>query len=153
MSLSTTFYRNLSIALLCLNLALIAFFFLMAPPHPKYGPMGKKATEILHFSAQQEKQFLEYANQHKQQMKAYNKEQRQLVEQYFTPLTTTNSTTPSDSLLTAIKQLEQQKIQSTYQHFQEIKAFLEEDQLDNFEDFVNNSLLRVLQGRKKRRHQ
>ncbi|MGH1337994.1 MAG: hypothetical protein ACRBFS_17870 [Aureispira sp.] len=152
MSLSTKFYRNLSIVLLCLNLALLAFFFLMAPPPHKHRHHHKHAKELLQFDDQQQEQFRQYANKHKQQITTYNKEQRLLIEQYFSPLTTPDVSIQSDSLLIAIHALEKQKIQSTYQHFQEIKDILRTDQLPSFKQFVNNSMTVILRGGKKRKN-
>lgn len=148
MKLSTVFYRNLSLILLCLNIALLAFFFLARPPHPK----GHRAAKVMNFTEQQEVQFRKYADQHKEQVTAYNEQQRSLIERYFSTLKANAPAVNADSLLQIFQTLEKQKVEITYQHFQEIKALLHEEQYADFENFVEQSMNRVLQRSKKRKH-
>lgn len=153
MSLNIKFYRNLSIVLLCINLALLAFFFLMPPPHhhPRT-PNGNHAKKHMSLTEQQQDKFMLLATQHQKQMIHYNQQQHSLIEQYFSPLINPNIVIHSDSLLTAIKRLEEQKVTITYQHFEDIKNILQENQYTLFEDFVQKSINIILQRREKKKH-
>jgi hypothetical protein len=150
MNLTITFYRNLSLLLLGLNIALLTFFFWPCSPRPsKNGRItGDKAREYMNFTDQQHQQFLEYANLHRERMHHYNEQQRRLLGQYFLPLTALQTPSADDSLLMAIQRIEGQKIEETYQHFQGIKALLSKEQYAGFEAFVHKATDQILQLQK-----
>lgn len=150
MSLGIKFYRNSSIALLCINLVFLVFFFSRPRPHHHGPPDGKKAKRHLNLTDQQQADFVVLATQHQAQMINYNQQQRLLVEQYFAPLTSNKLKINTDSLLNIITTIEQQKIEVTYRHFEEVKAILREEQYARFEDFVDHAIGMILKKKKKK---
>ena len=55
-------------------------------------------------------------------------------------------------LFAQLQQLESQKLQSTYQHFEEVKNILEEEQMADFELFMNRLLEKILLEEEKKPH-
>ncbi|MEL6989221.1 MAG: hypothetical protein AAGK97_15520 [Bacteroidota bacterium] len=136
------FYKYATIALLLLNLAMIAFFFLTKPK-----PIKKEITfngphELLSLDEEQEKAFLNLAKDHKAELKNINKNQQRLLSEYFKKLN--NNNVQTDSLMDQVIALEKNKIESTYQHFTDIKQILNPNQLDQYDKFVEAALSRIL---------
>ena len=141
------FYKYAAGGLLLLNLMMIAFFFL-TPPTPPHLQQGKNflktATGILGLDEEQSTIFSQSAKNHRQQMEALNRQQHDLLKPYFNSLIHSNESTHSDSLLQQTLELERQKIEYTFQHFQEIKSILNEDQHTGFEHFMRRALNVIL---------
>ena len=143
------FYKYATWGLLGLNLSLIAFFFLTAPPHhgKKFGKL--RANDILKMDEQQNESFLEFAQLHMNQMDELNIHQQNLLKPYFNRLIDTDKMIGPDSILNQVQLLERRKIESTYQHFQDVKAILNPEQYVNFEKFIDHALERILLKQKK----
>jgi hypothetical protein len=145
-------YKYATWTLLVLNLALIAFFVFTKPqPPPNRGgkKFSEKAVDILKLDGQQQDRFLQAAKQHNQQMETINGQQQDLLKPYFNSLINTDQQVNSDTLLQQIQQLERNKIESTYRHFQEVKSMLNSEQQAGFEEFVNHALEIILLDKKK----
>lgn len=139
------FYKYATWALLLLNLSMVAFFFLTAPPPPKGEEFDRKGPiDIVKMDEQQNESFLQLAEQHKKQMVDLNDDQRKLLKPYFNSLINPAIIINSDSLLNQVQLLEQRKIESTYQHFQEVKSMLRPEQQSDFKEFMNRALERIL---------
>lgn len=135
------FYKYGMWCLLVLNLSLVAFFFLTKPKHPAPPNNGKKrAASILKLDKQQQDIFSDYADQHIRQVKGIEHQQRDLLKSYFNTLIDATANIDSDSLIIQIIQLEQEKIETTYQHFQDVKTILKQEQQEYFEAFINHVL-------------
>lgn len=143
-------YKYAAWGLLILNLSMIAFFFLTAPPRPNDLKGKKGAVQMMQLDEQQEKSFSSLAHQHMQQMSEFNRQQRSLLQPYFNSIIDTKITIQSDSLLKQVQALEQKKIESTYLHFQEVKAILKPEQYPDFEKFVEQAIGRILLEQEKR---
>lgn len=136
------FYRIATVALLVLNVAMVAFFLLAPPPGAGPAP-GKSAREKLQLDGGQHDAFLSLAEEHKQLMRQTNQEQRQLLATYFGQLageTADQNPRPPQEVFT----LAERKITSTYEHLLDVKGLLRPDQLDKYPDFVQLALGRIL---------
>ena len=146
------FYKYATIGLLVLNLSMIAFFFFTKPKplHSKNRQdLSKTTIDILNLDQQQNTKFLQSAKEHQQQMKRIDSQQIKLLEPYFTNLLDSKNDVNSDTLLQQIQQLERNKIELTYQHFEEVKLMLNEEQKDDFELFITHALQMILSQKKK----
>ncbi|MEM8968959.1 MAG: hypothetical protein AAGE93_21255 [Bacteroidota bacterium] len=118
----------------------------MGKPHPSPDrrPRGEnfqlQIAEILQLDTQQQTDLAQLAQQHGQQMRAIDREQRTLLRPYFYNLIGSTDTVDTVAILQEVSQLERDKIKVTHQHFQDIKALLTEEQLPNFEKFINRAL-------------
>ena len=135
------FYKYATWGLLILNVSMIAFFFLTAPPRPSGGERaGKKAIDILRMDEDQNNSFLQYVQQHSNQVDNLDKQQLSLLKLYFKNLISSSNKVNSDSLLNKIQLFERQKIEFTYQHFLDVKSILKPDQQVHFEDFMEHAM-------------
>ena len=145
------FYKYAIWSLVVLNIAVIAFF-VMGRPQPRHNnPQGNVRTEViemLHLNSKQASQLHNAAEKHNQKMKEINDLQFRLLSPYFTSLTTSSENRDKESLLNEYQQLEREKIEATYQHFEEIKDFLNSDQMPYFEEFMRKTTDRILLGKK-----
>ncbi len=149
------FYKYATWGLLILNLLMIAFFFLTKPqpPHKKGGPdFAKKAIDILKLDEQQHRTFLQSAKLHNQQMEEINRQQQEVLKPYFNSLINPNNNINADTLLQQVQQLERNKIESTYQHFKEVKSILTENQKADFNEFMDHALKIILLEKEKKPH-
>lgn len=143
------FYKYATIILVVLNLSMIAFFFIIRPkgkPHK-----GRNVVEILKLDKTQDDTFLKYADTHKASMKELDEQQKALLKTYFQTLTDTTNLTITDSLLMKVQILEKQKIESTYEHLEEVRTILNEEQLPYYQEFMNNVYNRILSESKENR--
>ncbi len=149
------FFKYTTLFLLLINIGLICFFFFSKPNHHHKNRRPNflnKAFEILELDDQQKNQFEKLAEQHHQEILKIERTQKQKLAEYFEPL---KRDTAHNLLLQKqnIKALESQKIEVTYKHFLEVKKLLRDDQLDNFElfidEFVQILLLRAKKNKKR----
>ena len=143
------FYKYAIGGLLVLNLSMIAFFVLTAPPPKGPRESGKKAIDILKMDEEQNDFFLQSAQQHVRQMDDFAKQQRILLKLYFSSLIDSENPINSDSLLHQVQLLERKKIESTYQHFEDMKVMLKPEQQVHFEGFIEHALEFILLDKKK----
>lgn len=136
------FYKYLSLALIGINLLLVALL-LFSAPRGKPGQRGnnmKNARTMMRLDEQQHDAFLQLAFSHQQGMDSLNQEHKKVLGTYFSLLTDESQTLQADELLPEIQQIERQKITSTYQHFLEVKNLLSPEQEEGFENFVKSTL-------------
>jgi len=145
---SMQFYKYATWGMLGLNLTLLALFFFGRPP----GGMGQRAIETLRLDEAQHADFLTSAKSHDALMQELLKKQHILLKPYFQQLIKPKISVDEQQLWAKMQQLESQKIQSTYQHFKEIKNILKEEQKADFELFMNRMLERILIEKEKKPH-
>lgn len=147
------FYKYIIFSLVGLNMIVLAFF-LLAKPHPIHQPPPKnfqaEVIKIFGLDNQQASVFKELSNGHKQRMKEIDEQQEKLLLPYFGSLTNASKSTDKESLLNQFQQLEREKIEVTYRHFEEIKKLLNKKQLPEFEEFMKNITNKLLSGEKKK---
>ena len=150
-----TLYKYTTGGLLLLNIAIIAFFVLMKPPHPRHGKKGQfrnEAIRILQLDKNQADIFKKSAHKHHKMMVSIGNQQKALLLPYFK--TIIDTTGKSQIIYDALDQnlrLENKKVEKTYSHFEEIKGILNTNQQANFEVFMTEALDRVLLKNKKNR--
>ena len=137
------FYKYAAGAMMLLNMALVVFFLLTKPDPPR-GDVGRnfrpKAMEILQLDTSQQTTFVQLAERHNQQMKALSEQQRVHLKSYFGSLLDSTKVSDTAVLIQEIPQREREKVEITYQHFQEVRSLLTEEQLPYFEQFVSQAL-------------
>jgi len=114
------------------------------PHHRGPGPKGLKhfAERELNLDAEQARQVDKLAIEHHRQMKNLMYEQRKVLAKYFESLS--EETLENAKLLERAGQIEQEKIQITYQHFQDIKSILREDQKAAFPRVMDEAMNKLL---------
>ena len=140
------FYKYAAIGLLVLNLSMLALFFLTKPPHPhrKGKNSHTRPVEILQLNEQQRTAFSVSAKAHHQQMKTIGKQQQDFLRPYLYSILDDSKNIDLGTTLLQFQALERQKIEATYQHFEEIKLILTPEQQNNFEAFVQHVVEHIL---------
>lgn len=147
-----TFYKYASLSLLLLNVAVIGFFLLTKPaPPPRMGEHNfqYEVIEMLHLNEEQVTSFRAFAQGHNQQMTSINEQQQKLLRPYFESLANPSVGMDKASVLNQFQQLEREKIEVTYQHFEDLKLILNEVQLTHFETFISRYIDVFLSGETK----
>ena len=134
-------YKYATGAMVLLNIAMVLFFFLTKPDPPRGDGarnFRSKAIEILQLDTNQRATFVQLAEQHNQQMEAISEQQRVRLKPYFGSLV--DAVSDTTALIQEVAQLEREKVEVTYQHFQEVRSILTEEQLPYFAQFVSQAL-------------
>jgi hypothetical protein len=142
-------YKWSTWGLLLLNIAMITGFFLTRPQHPKDAPLQQSAKAEMNLTDDQNKLFLQSVEKHRAQTRQLDDAQMQLLQLYFSTLTS-NEATNRDSLIIQFQDIEKQKITGTYEHFSEIKSMLKPEQYNSYNAFLQKALGRIFKKGKKR---
>ncbi len=145
------FYKYGMLALLLLNLGLIALL-LLGPKPSRYGPpkgphFRERAVDILELDSDQKAIFYNLAEKHGKEMNVISHRQKDYLRSYFSALKTDSRLENFDSLLDSITALDTKKITLTYEHFNDIRSLLNEKQILNFDKFVHKAMNNILQNR------
>ena len=143
---SSQFYKYTTWAMVLLNLVLLGILIAGIPPSGD----RMRAIDSLKLNGTQHDAFLASAKKHELLMTELVEKQRDLLRPYFQQLIKENEKVDKLQLFAQLKQLESQKLQSTYQHFEEIKNILTEEQMADFELFMNRMLEKILLEREKK---
>lgn len=146
------FYKYAAIALLCLNIGILTFFFLGAKKHQHHHHHMSTIKDILQLDKAQNELFLQYAKAHNNKINSLNNQQKEQLEPYFYQHIYFDETFNQDSIIRLVQNIERQKIEITFQHYEEIKGLLKADQKPHFEEFMKKSLELILHKRKKKPH-
>ena len=123
---------------------MIAFFLLTKPKASPLNEDGrKKVIDILNLDERQHDDFLKNANEHGRRIRDLDDRQRSLLKPYFYSLVEPIESMDSDSMLSQLILLERSKIESTYNHFRDVKTILRPEQLENFKAFIDHALGRI----------
>lgn len=134
-------YQIATVGLLLLNVILLAFIIFAPKRGGNSGPL--RVMEHFGFDAAQDEKFLDLAETHKAQIRTANDQQAELLKQYFLQLTSDDTANPGP-MPPGIGTLERVKINSTYEHFLDIKKMLRPEQQAAFPGFVEAALQRIL---------
>lgn len=141
------------LSLIVLNLAVLAFFLFVKPKPPHRPPPGQdmrsELIAVFGFTEEQEVSFKLFADKHHKKMQAIREEQNKLVPRYFEDLVQNVSDSKKEETLIKFKELEQEKLEVTYQHFEEIKGMLNKEQEPHFQEFMHRVLKRISSPSKK----
>lgn len=143
----SNFYKFATWLLLLLNLSLISFFFLTKPRPPHLegnANFSKRATDIFEFSQQQDEAFLQLVDGHKQQMKSVHQAHQDVLKSYFNTLSDTSQLNQVALYLDNIEKLERKKATITYQHFEDVRSILTNEQEEHFDEFVKHALNKII---------
>lgn len=141
------FYKYATWALLFLNLAVLVFFILTRPRHhhhPSTKDFRSEVINILNLNDQQQSAFRKLAHEHNQSMIMLKEQQQDLLPPYFANLAEPSESIDPDKILTKFQQLEREKIEVTYQHFQDIKNLLNQEQLPYFKGLMGKLIDELL---------
>jgi len=119
------------------------------PRHSHSNNFQSEVIEILDLDSQQTAAFEKMAETHSQKMRSINRQQQQLLPPYFKSLTDSSKNVDKTAILNQFQQLGKQKIEVTYQHFQDIKLILNENQLSHFERLMGRFADNLLLGKKR----
>lgn len=142
------FYKYAALGLLLLNIGLLAFFFMNKP---KGGPpkhIRKQVKEILNLNPQQKAAFEGLVEDHKAAMLDIQNAQEQQFQAYFYTLRNSVGAAPAVEHLDSLQHLERKKIETTYEHFVEVRALLDDKQKADYPKFVQLLVDNVLLNRK-----
>jgi hypothetical protein len=145
----TKFFKFATLGLLLLNLAVLTFFFLTKPKHnppPRGNHEENVHISILKLDKIQEESFLKLANDHERQMNNIGRKQADLLVPYFEKLNTNDTLINNSEILLEYQNLEADKINITYQHFEDIKEMLRDDQLKDFKPFIDQIMNKILKS-------
>ena len=147
------FFKLLVWILLAINLAIVSFLIVSSnksrPEPPR--PQRTGAVELLNLDGKQHELFMVSAKKHGREISEVEKQQKKILEAYFSPLTNEKTNVPTDSLIVLLQEIEKTKVELTMTHFQEIKAILRPEQNANFQRFMDHVLKSVIRPDKKRR--
>ncbi len=146
------FYKYATFGLLFLNIGVLAFFLLAKPgPRPPASPANFRGEviKILDLNSEQERTFTALAEDHNRKMNSLNEQQRKLLRPYFENLNSPDVRINKEDVLNQVQQLEGEKMEVTYQHFQDLKSILSESQLPHFERFIRRFMDRVFSSPEK----
>ncbi len=147
------FYKIATVSLLTLNIAMVALYMFLEPkpPHHRSGnALQSQIVNALHLDDRQEEAFRMFAKQHSDEIDALSHDQQSLLTTYFNVLIEPSEETKKDSLLVQFQELERQKLQVTYQHFEDIRDLLSVEQIPLFKGLMHEIVSRLLRSPNKR---
>lgn len=143
------FYKVATVLLLTLNIAMVALymFFDPKPSHHRSGnALQSQIVSALLLDDRQEEAFRMFAKQHRDEMDALSHDQQSLLTTYFNVLIEPSEGSKKDSLLVQFQELERQKLQVTYQHFEDIRDLLSVEQIPLFNSVMHEIISGLLRS-------
>ncbi|WP_296705680.1 hypothetical protein [Algoriphagus sp.] len=99
--------------------------------------LKSKISEKLNLDENQRELYFQLALSHRESLARVEKEQKPLLEEYFSSLKNqSDDSMAQDSLLNLIVGLDREKLTLTYSHFSELKKICNPDQTLAFDDIV-----------------
>ncbi|MEL7146808.1 MAG: hypothetical protein AAFO69_10600 [Bacteroidota bacterium] len=137
--MNSKIYKIGFFVLLAANIALIVFFTSTKPKHarPAQTDLKQEVASELGFSDDQRQAFKNLAKIHHQQMKDLKDKERELIKQYFAQLYSEQAEIPSSAMMDDIRFFQGEKVKVTYEHFIELKAICNEEQLPKFQQLMD----------------
>lgn len=143
---STKFYKSLSIVLIVLNLATLAFFYFTKPPHPPRPGENQLSNEIgLEGDAKKAVDLLE--KDHHKKKRPLMKRNFELHRQLYQNM---GDTAKSQDLMSKIDANHENIEHMTFQFFAEVSKNCNKAQQQKLDDFIHKSL-HMLAGQGPRR--
>lgn len=135
------FYKYGMWLLLLVNIGIMTFLIMgRKPPRgPGAQVFQERAYEILQLDEAQKSKFADFAAEHNKNISTIINQNESVIEPFFTTINSSDITA-KDSLQKMILQLELEKINETYRHFEEIKEMLSTHQKDNFDQFMHEAI-------------
>ena len=153
--MSSKMYKIGFIVLLFINVSLIVIFT-MRPKHRMHQRGGERKTEMkskmieeMDFNDDQIKKFKELVNKHRSAVQELEQKESILMEMYFNQLNSQVDKERKEIILNEIIQLKREKIDVTFDHFEEVKLLCNEAQIANFELFLKRIVPRLTNSRRR----
>lgn len=148
------FYKFAIYGLILLNIVVLGFFLLSSPKRGLHRPrpdsnFQAEVVDMLKFTNDQQIVFDQSHDRHEKQMRRTNQEEEKLLLSYFDNIASPSSELDTALFFTQFQQLQRQKLRLTQQHFLEIKAMLNEEQLPDFKRLMERVTERIVTRRKK----
>jgi protein CpxP len=148
--------------LVVLNVSLLTVYLLKDNNRSRERPMGpnfrsnQRGGNIiddieggLKLDEEQRKGYQEYRQAHMKGMQRINKDHSELLNKYFKTLKKEDgSDEQRNALLLKIQDLEKERIEITYAHFEKIKLLCNDEQLEYFPKVLDNAINFLLSKRK-----
>ncbi|MEM0938734.1 MAG: hypothetical protein AAF600_03315 [Bacteroidota bacterium] len=132
--------------LLLLNIVLLVLLFQGRPNPRRIVNIREKISERLRLDQKQNDQLMDLAFEHREKITVLNKKQRVLIIEFFGEMAKEDESVHlKDKLLDEIRVLHGEKVSVTYNHFKDIQALCNEDQLSAFQEMFGE-LIPVLSG-------
>jgi hypothetical protein len=118
--------------------------FGMRHPPKNANNLAMKMVKELALDESQKSSFLEMGKEHHKAMMEFNQEQKTALQKYFQHLPNEYTGDVSTDLLGTICQVEGNKIDLTYSHFQDVYKLLNKEQLALYKPIVDEALSHIL---------
>ena len=143
------FYRTAAIALLIINLSVIGYIVSTNDksshhPNDRRADFKLEVVKMLNLDQEQDELFIESAKKHNQMMNSLDKKQSRILQKYFKGLVEGITESEKEQFIKEYNDIESQKINGTFSHFEEVKSYLRPEQIDNYKEFVNKAVDRLL---------
>lgn len=136
------------VILFVLNISTISFIFLRGQTHqPPRGPKAfdKLVTQTLQLNKEQEQQFDLLKREHHEAIMQLDRAMKAPIEQYFGLLLNQDTgTIVKQQLEQEMASIYQQKLQTTYHHFEQLKSICSPEQQQHFDKLIPE-LMQVMQ--------
>tara|TARA_R110000737_G_scaffold350070_2_gene387991 strand:+ start:1295 stop:1762 length:468 start_codon:yes stop_codon:yes gene_type:complete len=134
------FYKVATILLLILNVVLVSAFLITKP---KGGPGGNDRINVQdHFKMDETQHdlFLKKVEMHHDEMKSIKEKQIEMLKSYLSNVNESQNSEGKEVVMNMVKELEGNKLTSTYNHLKEVKSILKDDQLPLFDSFLKHRI-------------
>jgi len=136
------FYQSATLLLLFLNVGFI-LFGMMRPPERGNRAGLNMAKELLLDDAQRQA-FTDLGKSHHHSLMKLNSEQKKVLKTYFDNLPNKYDDETSNLILESICNIEERKVDLTYNHFIEIYDLLDADQKEKYLPAIEKALSGIL---------
>jgi protein CpxP len=130
------FFVIIIFGLLISNIFMIAFFFMNK--HEEHSGPRKIIAERLHFDQSQITQYDRLISEHRKNIAEQEHKEIDLKMSYYALLNKSNTSKIADSLLQEIGKVSMNKEKINFNHFQDIKKICRPNQLQNFNNLIND---------------
>lgn len=122
--------------LLVVNIAIVTIFLLKPKGQDRMRNMRQRVSKELGLTESQRATFSDLAEAHREKIRDLDAQEADLIKTYFDAIVQPQATS-SDSILNAITGIKEQKILTTYAHFEAVKELCGDENQVNFERFYN----------------
>lgn len=131
------------VAMILINIALV--FMLFNPSHPPHHLNGRpdlreEISGKLGLNESQKEAYFASAELHAKQMRELNEQQREVAGKYFEGLTLGSHEAQDSLLLEDLRNIDTQKITTTYNHFKQLKEICTPGQKEKFDEVIADFL-------------
>jgi NAD+--asparagine ADP-ribosyltransferase len=140
------FYKIAAMSLLVLNVILVSAFLITKP---KGGPGGNNRFDVQYHFKMDEGQhdlFLKNVELHHKDMKLIMEKQKEMLKLYLYNINESQKIEDKEVVMQMMKELEGNKLSSTYNHLKYMKSILREEQLSLFDSFLKHRIEAMSKG-------